>query len=890
LFQTAAGEIWLIDDSGNFAPNCFDGRRWSEMRLSRQFGGDDIYSSILQTRDGVLWVSGFGQLFAQANDRWRCYRSGELPVTKDRLYLLETSQGDLWIAGRDSETWRLEYSGRRWRTYEGLHFQDETPDGRHWFVSCEGHVVVEDPKDNRWLEYGSEDGCVDGATGLLVTRRGEVWAGGSNGGVPATAWFDGNSWHRKEHPELSYAVGYRSMFESADGSLWFACEPGPWRPDARVGLLRCRRGEGVREEWTQFGSDQGVDSIRVGIGQTADGLLYLGGLTLAQFDGKQSIQPPMPQELENRWIDDVYSTPDGQLWLTVGGLGVYCRNGTNWTKYTTKDGLANNMVSTLRRLQDGTILAGNAKGISRFDGRSWTPCALPAALRIDRESGTLRQSADKAIWVNTTDRAWYRRSFAKPSLAAGESLSFRTTRYQPQAKAPATHFLVFPQVVSQPGNAYFSWAAVDPWNMTPTEKLEYSFRLNDEEWSPFSSGNSHYYLKMKRGKYRLQVRARDGDFNVETPPAEVVFSVLPPAWQQGWFLALLAGGIIVVGILEGALIKRDRKIRAGNLELSKLNHSLKVEIQEHRRSQLQLEERTRLLEDEVEERKRLEAEKDRIHKELLTASRRAGMADVATNVLHNVGNVLNSANVSVGLIAGWARATKKSAIRKVSNLMRQQGENLGRFMTQDDRGKQIPAYLEQLADRLDQERRQMLEEIDGLSRNIDHIKGIVALQQNYARIAGVLEEVPLSDLVEDALRFHRGAFVRHDVKIIREFAPIPPMTVDRHKVLQILVNLLSNAKQACDAGSLPEKRITVRIAAAGDDRVKIEVADNGIGIAPENLTRIFSQGFTTRKNGHGFGLHSSALTAAGIGGALRVHSDGLGKGANFTLELSRTGG
>lgn len=373
LFQTAAGEIWLIDDTGNFAPSCFDGQRWREMRLSRQFGGDDIYNSILQTRDGVLWISGFGRLLACANDRWRCYRSGELPVTKDRLYLLETSQGDLWIAGRDSETWRIEYGGRRWRTYEGLHFQGETPEGRHWFVTREGHVVVENPTDNRWLEYGPQDGCLDGATGLLVTRRGEVWVGGSHGGLPATAWFDGNSWHRKEHPELSYAVGYRSMFESADGCLWFTCEPGPWRPEARVGLLRCRRGEGVQEEWTQFGADQGVDSIRVGIGQTPDGSLYLGALSLNQFDGKQSIQPPMPKELENRWIDDVYSTPDGQLWLAVGdnGVGIPPENLLRIFNHgftTRKDGHGFGLHSSALAAQQ---LGGSLT--ARSEGLAWIP-------------------------------------------------------------------------------------------------------------------------------------------------------------------------------------------------------------------------------------------------------------------------------------------------------------------------------------------------------------------------------------------------------------------------------------------------------------------------------------------------------------------------------------
>ena len=179
----------------------------------------------------------------------------------------------------------------------------------------------------------------------------------------------------------------------------------------------------------------------------------------------------------------------------------------------------------------------------------------------------------------------------------------------------------------------------------------------------------------------------------------------------------------------------------------------------------------------------------------------------------------------------------------------------------------------------------MRDELKNLTVNIEHIKEIVTTQQNYAQISGLTESVALPDLVEDALRIHSGAYVRHGVTVVREFEPLPPISVDKHKVLQILVNLFNNAKYACDEGGRGDKQVRVRLKPAGEGRVKIEVADNGVGIAPENLIRIFSQGFTLRKGGHGFGLHSGALAARELGGSLNVHSDGLGRGATFTLEL-----
>jgi len=139
--------------------------------------------------------------------------------------------------------------------------------------------------------------------------------------------------------------------------------------------------------------------------------------------------------------------------------------------------------------------------------------------------------------------------------------------------------------------------------------------------------------------------------------------------------------------------------------------------------------------------------------------------------------------------------------------------------------------------------------------------------------------------MEEALQFNTRAFERHGIKLVRQYSPVPPVLVDRHKVLQILINLLRNAKQALLDVDRPDKQITLSIAASGNGHARISVADNGSGIAPESLTKIFSHGFTTKKDGHGFGLHSGALAAKEMKGSLTVHSDGPGTGATFTLEL-----
>jgi PAS domain S-box-containing protein len=276
-----------------------------------------------------------------------------------------------------------------------------------------------------------------------------------------------------------------------------------------------------------------------------------------------------------------------------------------------------------------------------------------------------------------------------------------------------------------------------------------------------------------------------------------------------------------------------------------------------------------------------------LHRQLLETSRQAGMAEVATSVLHNVGNVLNSVNISTSLIAEKVRNSRVEKLARVVALMQEHKAGLARFLTEDEKGRGLPAYLCSLSAHLTEEQGQILQEVASLSSDIEHIKEIVAMQQNYSRVSGVAQPVNVNDLVEDAIRMNAEAIERHEVKVMRDFKEAVPATVDKHKVLQILVNLIRNAKYALDAGRPPEKLITLRVATNGDDRVKILVIDNGVGIPAENLVRIFGHGFTTRHDGHGFGLHSGALAAKELGGSLTVHSDGWGKGAIFTLEFPR---
>ena len=284
---------------------------------------------------------------------------------------------------------------------------------------------------------------------------------------------------------------------------------------------------------------------------------------------------------------------------------------------------------------------------------------------------------------------------------------------------------------------------------------------------------------------------------------------------------------------------------------------------------------------DITERKNTELRVEALHKELLDSSRRAGMAEIATGVLHNVGNVLNSINVSTSIVVERLQKSRASRLSEVVKLLAEHAADLPQFLTVDERGRNLPQFLAQLAAHLSRETHEIAEEMLAVAENVEHIKEIVSTQQSYAGSFGVLEPLDLRDSIEDALRIHGGALARHHVEVVRKFEPIATVVVDKNKVLQILVNLISNAKYAMTDS--PVKTLTIKTYPSSDGGIQVSIHDTGCGIVAENITRIFAHGFTTKKDGHGFGLHSSALAARQMNAMLIAHSDGVGQGAVFTL-------
>lgn len=335
---------------------------------------------------------------------------------------------------------------------------------------------------------------------------------------------------------------------------------------------------------------------------------------------------------------------------------------------------------------------------------------------------------------------------------------------------------------------------------------------------------------------------------------------------------------IAVSIENAQLYERQTEQKRA---IEQANVELKKEIGERERAEREIRRYRDHLEELVRERT---AELANAQSRLVELSRRAGMAEVASGVLHNVGNVMNSVNVGASVTRDAVRKLPVERLAAVCDLLDANAASIGRFIERDPTGSRIPRYLRALADALLDDKAAVLENAERMLEHLEHMKKIIDAQQSYAKATGVTEVCTLVEIVETAIAIAEAGLESCSIEIVREFRELRPMTVDRHQILQIVVNLISNAKHALESGRETDRRLTIRID-ADDGTARIEVEDNGVGIAPDHLQKIFNHGFTTKKDGHGFGLHNCANAARQMGGSLTAASDGEHRGAKFVLSI-----
>ena len=558
LIQTHDGRIWIGSHIAGDPLHIYDpgADTWTH-RDPNATGSQYVCTSMLETRDGTLWMTSRDRLRAVQKGRWKAYDPAQVRISSLQTALLETADGALWIGEVNGRVYRVERSDRRCLSYHGLHFQCENALGRRWFLAETGTVVSQSMAGDVWEQYDPRDTLIDTPVVVIATGDGAVWVAGGHAGNAAVSRFDGTRWKRWVFPDLGFGISHYSAFETSDGDVVFGNATGG---AAARKAERTIHGGIVRF----YRTDQGYEaehvanpkaSFRVvGIAETAEGL-WFGGSYLVCFDGYASRNMEASLSLPPGYVDQVINTRDGRLWVAKGGEGLFEYDGQARTHYTVKDGLAGNMICYVCEHPDGTILAATSNGISRFDGELWQTLTLPDGFRLDRESGSLHVTASGDIWVNRTERAWYFRGRAGRVELPPIDSPFLTSRYRPNDDPPDTTIVPLADSAAVTASVIINWTGQDAWFSTPPEYLRYSYRLDGGLWSPFFPTTSHTLSDLTPGEHVFEVRARDRDFNVDPQPASITFTVMLPVWRQPWFILLISVLLTTIVVLIAYLVR-----------------------------------------------------------------------------------------------------------------------------------------------------------------------------------------------------------------------------------------------------------------------------------------------------------------------------------------------
>ena len=289
---------------------------------------------------------------------------------------------------------------------------------------------------------------------------------------------------------------------------------------------------------------------------------------------------------------------------------------------------------------------------------------------------------------------------------------------------------------------------------------------------------------------------------------------------------------------------------------------------------------------DISQRVEAQLQLDKVQKQLVESAHKSGMAEMAVGVLHNIGNILNSVSLSAEEITRVVSRSKIQGLNKANDLLKQHIENVSDFITNDERGKKLPEYYLKLGEALDEENKKIMSEVHTLTEKTVMMKEVISTQQEYAKAESLIQSVDISSLIEDAIKVQSAALSRSGVNINRDFEDGLHCEVHKSKLLQVITNLIKNSNDAMKHNDDHNKTKELLVKTSSDESyVQIEVLDNGSGIDTKNIKKIFSHGFTTKNDGHGFGLHASANAMTEMNGKIEVQSDGLQKGSRFTISI-----
>ncbi|MBK1875988.1 ATP-binding protein [Pelagicoccus mobilis] len=535
-------------------------------------------TSVSVERYGFLIFSK-SALYNRVGGQWsEVLARGELLPLSD-TFAFRRSNGNLVLGGHGESVYEIHFADERWESFPGLHFQCEGKNGKLWFISLEGKIVEYDSVTQTAQLHDS--GPIDTPVAILGSRDGTIWVSGSHDGVAAVSFYDGEKWTRHQHEDLGRSIGHLSGIELISGEICFGS--GSEYVGEHGGMV------------TYFTTDYGyghsyllnpaVPRRIAGMAQSKEGEIWMSGPRLWKFSLPDFRNLGLAKDLGVRWLDHITTDQEGTFWGAAWEFGLLRIKDGESTLYGRDEGLESEQV--LYVLNDeyrpGTTWVATRLGISRFEDESWINNVLPRGFQFLREGATLKQDGAGDIWINTANRDWFFRTRNSDFEHSSLKEKFKSVRYRPDTQAPVVTLLEYPRELVSSANIRFAWEAKDYWSLTSEGALEYSYRLDDEDWSVFSKDTSVILTDLSNGEHTLELRVRDRDGNEGRIAEAATFSVIPPLWQRVWFILTLVSVLLVIVVLVVLLVRQRVQgiLRLEEFKLqffTNLSHELRTPI------------------------------------------------------------------------------------------------------------------------------------------------------------------------------------------------------------------------------------------------------------------------------------------------------------------------
>ncbi|MDG5768121.1 two-component regulator propeller domain-containing protein [Balneolales bacterium ANBcel1] len=905
--------------------------------------------TIYEDYDGTIWVgtqTGGLNRFDHETENFTSYQRDQhdpFSLNDNSIFrILRDSRGDLWI-GTENEGLSL-FDPNRERFYHVRQSDDnpfslntnsiytiyESRDEKLWVGTYNGGVNITDLKEPPFRHYRHEPHrhnslSINSVTSFLEDRDGNIWIGTDGGGINQFHPEE-NSFTRYRHdPNREQSIPGNvilALAEDHHGNIWMATyRNGLSRYNPRIQTFRHYRhdpdqpnGLAHNDIFTLHFDITDPDLLWIGTNgagvnildtrtdtfthyayhpdrphglnqndirhfhQDSDTTMRIGnyGGFLVEFDrtnDRFELHPLTDRNYYSNVVQMIFEDSSGRLWLATwgGGLKLIDRDTHHVTSFTERDGLPNNNLHAIMEDNSGFLWISSNNGLTRF---------CPETYELDNfgiEDGLQSNEFNPRAAMRDRDGYLYFggvngfNRFHPDSLSvAGHTAPIKLSGFRlfnepvpiGGEDSPLTrHISRTPHLTLSHSQSVITFEFVT-LNYDARKNDRYAYKLEgfDDNWNFVGHQRTATYTNLAPGEYRFRVKHADSDHDLSEQEASIGLTVTPPFWRTYWFYA--SSFLFLIGLVGGVYRYRVYNISQRNRELeeevAKQTSDLKETLVE------------------------LQSTRD----QLTEKAHQAGMADMATNVLHDIGNILNSVNTSASLIDSTLKASSLSRLKKANKLLRNNMDNIEAFMRDGSKGRELLDYYLKLEQPLANEQEELQNQIHRLSEKVDLIIDVVSAQQNYSSTIRLKERCSPEQLIQNTLTLQQSGFERHDITVVTDFGRVEDFLVEKSKLIHVLLNLLKNARDSIKDHAPADRLITIRTR-QDDQHIFISIADSGGGFEPALKNKLFAHGFSTKNYGRGFGLHSCANYVKEMEGSIEARSDGPGKGAEFTLRLPR---